>query len=283
MTHPKIAVIFYSLYGHTVTLAETAVKAAKQDGAEVTLYQIPETLSENVLKAMSAAPRRTDVPTIAPDDLLKYDGYIFVIPTRYGRSVAQVSAFFDMTGGIWAKQSLAGKFATVMSSTGTQNGGQETTAFTTLPFFIHHGIIHVPMGYSFAKTLSMDEIKGGAPWGAGTLARTDGSRQPSVLELEETTHHAKHFTSVVAQYRRGGERLKGDNPVKEVKEEQATTSAKEQGEPERAKTSSAVSGAKDSHAHEASDGSVDGNGKLKKRRSVFKKIKDVFHKDKGSH
>jgi len=205
---PKIAIVFYSLYGHTVTLVETAAKAARADGAEATVYQIPETLSAEVLAKLHAAPRRTDIPTLTPDDLLKYDGYIFVIPTRYGRSVAQFSAFFDMTGGQWAKQALAGKFATVMTSTGTQGGGMETTAFTTLPFFVHHGIIHVPMGYGFGKTTNMTEIKGGAPWGAGTHAGADGSRQPSALELEETTYHAQHFVSVLAQFQRGGERLK---------------------------------------------------------------------------
>jgi len=248
------------------------------------LYQIPETLSENVLKALSAAPRGADVPTVTSDDLVKYDGYIFVIPTRYGRAVSQFSQFFDMTGGNWAKQAYAGKFATVMTSTGTQNGGQETTAFTTLPFFIHHGIIHVPMGYSFEKTTTLDEIKGGAPWGAGTLAGPDGSRQPSVLELEETAHHAKHFTSVVAQFKRGSEKVKETSSSKV----EATTRAEEEHaeEDKRAHnagtTASAITGTstgKDNHGHDTSDagsGSVDTDRKPKKRMSWFKKVKKAL-------
>jgi len=156
---------------------------------------------------LHAAPRREDIPTITPDDLKECDGYIFVIATRYGRAVGQFSSFFDATGSLWMAQSLSGKFATVMTSTGTQSGGQETTALTTLPFFAHHGISYVPFGYVDPAMTTMDEIKGGAPWGAGTLAGGDGSRQPSALEIAQVGAHAKHFTEVVTQFIRGGERL----------------------------------------------------------------------------
>ncbi|KAG9004035.1 hypothetical protein FRB94_002744 [Tulasnella sp. JGI-2019a] len=304
-TSPKIAVIFYSLYGHTNTMAETAVKAAKDDGAEATLYQVPETLSEDVLSALHAAPRRTDVPTIDPKDLVNFDGYIFVIPTRYGRSVAQFSHFFDHTGGLWAKQSLAGKFATIMTSTGTQNGGQETTAFTTLPFLIHHGIIHVPHGYATAPQTSLNELKGGSPWGAGTVAAADGSRQPSVLELEEVASHAKHFVGVVTQFKRGGaepkaaKESKAAAPVQE--EHKAGAPAKEETEktektsetlaPPGTETATAVSahntgttststgqGASttDAPSTSASGAAGESTPVSKKRTSVFKKIKEAI-------
>ncbi|KAG8945133.1 hypothetical protein FRC04_001199 [Tulasnella sp. 424] len=209
MTGPKIAVIFYSLYSHCLTLAEKAVKAVSEadPSAEVKLFQVPETLSKEILEKMHAAPRREDIPVITPDELTHWDGYIFVIPTRYGRAVSQFSSFFDATGGLWAKQSLSGKFATVVVSTGTQNGGQETTAVTTLPFFTHHGIIYVPFGYIDPNLMQFNEIKGGGPWGSGTLAASDGSRQPSELELESVAIHTKHFASIVAQSARGAQRL----------------------------------------------------------------------------
>ncbi|KAG9004126.1 hypothetical protein FRB94_012395 [Tulasnella sp. JGI-2019a] len=198
----KIAVIYYSLYGHTKTLADKACAAAAADGVEATVFQVPETLSEDVLKVMGAAPRTSD-PIASGKTLEEHDGYILVIPTRYGRAVGQFSAFFDHTGGLWAKQALSKKMATIITSTGTQHGGQETTALTTIPFLTHHGIIYVPLGYADAKLMNMSEVLGGSPWGAGTLAAADGSRQPSELELGIVETHAKYFSGVVHQFIKG--------------------------------------------------------------------------------
>ncbi|KAG9042882.1 hypothetical protein FS837_010285 [Tulasnella sp. UAMH 9824] len=209
MAGPKIAVIYYSLYTHCLTLAERAVKAITEadSTAEVKLFQVPETLSKEILEKMHAPPRREDVPVITTEELPKWDAYVFVIPTRYGRAVSQFSSFFDATGGLWAKQALSGKYATVIHSTGTQNGGQETTTLTTLPFFAHHGIVFVPFGYIDPNMTKFEEVKGGSPWGAGTLAASDGSRQPSELELNAVDIHSKHFTGIVSQTVRGSHRL----------------------------------------------------------------------------
>ncbi|KAG8872023.1 hypothetical protein FRB97_008104 [Tulasnella sp. 331] len=281
-TSPKIAVIFYSLYGHTNTMAETAVKAAQEDGAEATLLQVPETLPEEALKALGAAPRRTDIPTIDSKDLPNYDGYIFVIPTRYGRSVSQFSQFFDATGGLWAKQALSGKFATIMTSTGTQNGGQETTAFTTLPFLMHHGIMHVPHGYGVPAQLKVEEIKGGSPWGSGTLAGPDGSRQPSVTELEEVSHHAKHFVSVVTQFKRGSERVKAAEAPKEAaavaEEKKETKSTAPEAAPPVSATHTGTSAAASTTDNASASGGESGAPTKKKKTSIFKKIKEGLKK-----
>jgi NAD(P)H dehydrogenase (quinone) len=198
----KIAVVYYSVYGHTKTLADEAVKALQGTGTEVNLFQLPETLSEEVLGKMGAAPRTAD-PVINHEDLPNYDGYIFVIATRYGRAVAQWSNFFDRTGGLWMQQALSKKFATIITSTGTQHGGQETTALTTMPFFAHHGIIYVPLGYKDGTITDMTEILAGSPWGSATLAGADGSRSPTVKELSVVAFHAKHFNEVVSQYVKG--------------------------------------------------------------------------------
>ncbi|KAG9050934.1 hypothetical protein FS837_001108 [Tulasnella sp. UAMH 9824] len=198
----KLAVIYYSLYGHCKTLAETARDTAKAEGADVEIYQVPETLSDEILAKMHA-PAKANHPVITTEKLTEFDGYIFVIPTRYGRAVGQFSSFFDATGGLWAKQALSKKFATIITSTGTQHGGQETTALTTLPFFAHHGIIFVPLGYAHPDIMRMDQILAGGPWGAGTLAASDGSRQPSEVELGLVGVHAKHFCGVVNQFVKG--------------------------------------------------------------------------------
>ncbi|EJT97748.1 hypothetical protein DACRYDRAFT_111646 [Dacryopinax primogenitus] len=196
----KIAVIYYSMYGHIKQLAEKAVEGVKSAGASVTLYQFPETLNEEILGKMHAPPKDAAVPIITPADLKEYDGIIFAFPTRYGRAVAQASAFFDATGQLWATGALVGKFAATIVSTATQNGGQETTHLTTMPFFAHHGLIYVPIGYVDKNLFNLQEIHGGSPWGASTMASSDGSRQPTDLEKSVAEYQGKYFAGVVNTY-----------------------------------------------------------------------------------
>jgi NAD(P)H dehydrogenase (quinone) len=127
--------------------------------------------------------------------------FLFGIPTRYGNFPAQFKAFWDATGQLWANGSLTGKYAGVFISTASQGGGQESTAMNALSTFAHHGIIYVPLGYahSFAQSSRLDEVHGGSPWGAGTFAGGDGSRQPSALELEIATIQGKMFWETVAK------------------------------------------------------------------------------------
>jgi len=173
----------------------------------VDIYQVPETLPQEVLTKMHAPPKTSHPVLTDPDILTQYDGFIFAFPTRYGRAPAQISAFFDSTGGLWMKGALVGKFATVATSTAGQHGGQESTGFTTLPFFVHHGINYVPLGYSHPDLQVLTEVSGGTPWGASTIASGDGSRQPSEIELRIAEHHGKHFTTIVNQFVVGKERL----------------------------------------------------------------------------
>jgi len=180
-----------------------AVEGAKANGAEVTLLQFPETLSEEILGKMYAPAKDKDVPIVQPAQLADFDAFIFAFPTRYGRAVHQVDAVFDATGGLWKSQALNGKMATIIVSTGTQHGGQETTVLTTIPYLAHHGIIYVPLGYKASSITQMKEVAGGSPYGAATLAAADGSRQPSELELGLAKFHAEHFTNIVSQYVRG--------------------------------------------------------------------------------
>ncbi|ETP37649.1 NAD(P)H:quinone oxidoreductase, type IV, partial [Phytophthora nicotianae P10297] len=189
----KIAIVYYSTYGHIAQLAE-AVKQGVESIAGVTadIYQVQETLSDEILGKMYAAPKK-DHPIATVETLKEADGILFGFPTRFGSLPAQVNAFFDSAGGLWAAGALVGKPAGIFFSTGTQGGGQETTAFTALTFLAHQGLTFVPLGYRAPELFNMDEIHGGSPWGAGTLAGGDGSRQPSKLELTVATTQGKSF------------------------------------------------------------------------------------------
>lgn len=198
---PKVAVIYYSLYGHIHTMAQSVKAGIEAAGGQADLFQIPETLSEEVLQKMHAPAKPSD-PVFHPNDLPKYDAYMFGIPTRYGNFPAQWKAFWDATGGLWAKGALHQKMAGVFVSTGTPGGGQEMTVASSLSTLTHHGIIFVPLGYkmTFPLASNLDEVHGGSPWGAGTFAGADGSRQPTQLEREMAFTQGKSFYDVVSRF-----------------------------------------------------------------------------------
>ncbi|KZT10401.1 benzoquinone reductase [Laetiporus sulphureus 93-53] len=200
MSSPRIAIVIYSMYGHIAKVAESVKSGVQSAGGSATIYQVSETLSQDILEKMHA-PAKPAYPIIAPTDLPNFDGFIFGVPTRYGNMPAQFKAFWDATGGLWASGALAGKYASVFVSTGTPGGGQEVTALSMLSTFTHHGIIFVPLGYSktFAQLSNLDEVRGGSPWGAGTFAGADGSRQPTALELEVAKIQGQHFYSVLSK------------------------------------------------------------------------------------
>eukprot|EP00747_Dinoflagellata_sp_TGD_P092807 gnl/TRDRNA2_/TRDRNA2_165534_c0_seq1.p1 gnl/TRDRNA2_/TRDRNA2_165534_c0~~gnl/TRDRNA2_/TRDRNA2_165534_c0_seq1.p1 ORF type:complete len:453 (-),score=91.73 gnl/TRDRNA2_/TRDRNA2_165534_c0_seq1:386-1744(-) len=199
----KVCVIYYSMYGHIKRLTDEIVTSLKNNGMQVDVYQVPELLPEEVLKKMGAPPKPKDavMDHSMVDKLPEYDGFLFGVPTRFGCLVAQMKAFFDSTGGLWQKGALAGKLAGTFVSTGTQNGGQETTHMTVLPNLVHHGMIFVPLGYAAGNEgqFNMDEIHGASPWGASTLAGPDGSRQVSALELRIAAKQGELFAARVKQ------------------------------------------------------------------------------------
>jgi len=194
---PKVAVIFYSMYGHVKTLAAEIKAGLEEAGCEATLLQVPETLPAEVLEKMSAPPKDESIEIADAHTLPEYDAFLFGVPTRFGMAAAQMKAFLDATGGLWMKGALVGKPAGLFFSTATQGGGQETTAFTFLTQLSHHGMIFVPIGYSSPLLMNMDEIHGGSPYGAGCLAAPDGSRAPSDLEKSLAKHQGSYFAGVV--------------------------------------------------------------------------------------
>eukprot|EP00271_Cylindrocystis_brebissonii_P018134 TRINITY_DN49_c0_g1_i1.p2 TRINITY_DN49_c0_g1~~TRINITY_DN49_c0_g1_i1.p2 ORF type:complete len:207 (-),score=54.12 TRINITY_DN49_c0_g1_i1:1342-1962(-) len=202
----KVYVVYYSMYGHVATLANEILKGAESvEGVEASIWQVPETLPDEVLGKMHAPPKQEDVPFIEAAQLAEADCILFGFPTRYGMMAAQMKAFFDATGGLWRTQALAGKPAGFFFSTGSQGGGQETTAFTAITQLVHHGMMFVPIGYTYgANMFVLDEVKGGSPYGAGTLAG-DGTRQPTKIELEQAFYQGQYTARVAVKLKKGAE------------------------------------------------------------------------------
>jgi len=180
-------------------MAGAVSKGVEAAGGTVKICRVPETLPKEVLEKMHAAPKNEDHKEATPDDLAAADAIIFGIPTRFGMAAAQVKALIDRTGGLWMKGALVGKPAGIFVSTGTQNGGQETTALTFVTQLVHHGMIFVPIGYACPKLFDLSEPHGGSPYGAGTLAGPKGDRKPSALELEVAEFQGKHITGIAAK------------------------------------------------------------------------------------
>ncbi|KAL8714892.1 MAG: hypothetical protein Q9220_001405 [cf. Caloplaca sp. 1 TL-2023] len=182
-------------------MADAELEGVKSAGGTADLYQVQETLPQEVLKMMYAAPKDDSIPVITPEKFAEYDAVLLGVPTRYGNFPAQWKAFFDSTGGQWKTGSFWGKYAGLFVSTGAQGGGQESTCIAAMSTLAHHGMIYVPLGYKTAGHLlgNLDEVHGGSPWGAGTFSNSDGSRQPTPLELDVAKAQGKMFYETVAK------------------------------------------------------------------------------------
>eukprot|EP00602_Paraphysomonas_sp_CaronLab_P003468 CAMPEP_0185024180 /NCGR_PEP_ID=MMETSP1103-20130426/7150_1 /TAXON_ID=36769 /ORGANISM="Paraphysomonas bandaiensis, Strain Caron Lab Isolate" /LENGTH=194 /DNA_ID=CAMNT_0027557077 /DNA_START=110 /DNA_END=694 /DNA_ORIENTATION=- len=191
------------MYNHVKTLAEHIKSSIEDAGCEATLLQVPETLPAGVLEKMHAPAKDESIPIATASMLTEYDGILFGIPTRFGMAAAQMKAFMDSTGGLWQSGGLVGKTAGIFFSTGTQNGGQETTAMTWVTQLAHHGMIYVPLGYINPAVFDLSTPHGGSAWGPGTLAGADGSRQPSDLEVGVAKSYGAHFAGITAALKAG--------------------------------------------------------------------------------
>ena len=186
----RVLVLYYSTYGHIETMAEAVAEGARATGATVDVKRVPETVPEAIagpahFKLDQAAP----VATVA--DLEHYDAIIVGCPTRFGRLPSQMASFFDQAGGLWARGALNGKVGGAFTSTATQHGGQEVTLFSVITNLLHFGLIIVGLPYSFQGQMTLDEIVGGSPYGATTIAGGQGQRQPSAIELDGARHQGR--------------------------------------------------------------------------------------------
>jgi len=187
----KVLVLYYSSYGHIEQLAKAVAEGAKAGGASVVdIKRVPETVPEAVAKgAHFKLDQAAPVATVA--DLENYDAIIVGTPTRYGRMSSQLAAFLDQTGGQWARGAFNGKVGAAFTSTATQHGGQEQTLFSVITNLLHFGMVVVGLPYSHAGMMSVEEIVGGTPYGASTIAGGDGSRQPTATDLAGAQHQGE--------------------------------------------------------------------------------------------
>ncbi len=199
----KVLIVFYSTYGHVYKMAEAVAEGAKEaTGAEVDIRRVPETLPPEVLEKMGAVDAQKAFSHIAEcsvDDLARADAVIFGTPTRFGNMCGQMRQFLDATGQLWANGSLVGKVGSVFTSSATQHGGQESTILTFHVTLLHHGFVVVGLPYAFQGQMRIDEITGGSPYGASTIAGGDGSRMPSENELEAARFQGKHVAEIASK------------------------------------------------------------------------------------
>jgi NAD(P)H dehydrogenase (quinone) len=194
----KILVLYYSMYGHIETMANSVADGARGvPGTEVTVKRVPETMNEEAFRnAGGKADQAAPVATV--QELADYDAIIIGTPTRFGNMAGQMRTFLDQTGGLWAKGALAGKIASVFTSTGT-GGGQEMTITSTWTTLAHHGMIIVPIGYTNPALFDISQVGGGTPYGASTIAGGDGSRQPDERELGIAKHQGEYVAKVAVK------------------------------------------------------------------------------------
>lgn len=194
----KVLILYYSTYGHIETMAYAVAEGVREAGAEAVVKRVPETVPlEIAQKAHFKLDQPAPVATV--QELPEYDAVILGVPTRYGRMASQMTAFWDAAGSVWASGALTGKVGSVFSSTATQHGGQETTLFSGITNLMHFGMVIVGLPYAFQGQSTLDEITGGAPYGATTIAGGQGQRQPSENELAGARWQGRHVAQIATK------------------------------------------------------------------------------------
>ena len=186
----KVLVLYYSTYGHIETMAQAIADGARATGATVDVKRVPETVPADIAKSAHFKLDQA-APVATVEDLEHYDAIIVGAPTRFGRMPSQLAAFFDQAGGLWARGALNGKVGGAFTSTATQHGGQEGTLFSIITNLMHFGMTIVGLPYSFQGQMTLDEVVGGSPYGATTIAGGQGQRQPSATELDGARFQGK--------------------------------------------------------------------------------------------
>jgi NAD(P)H dehydrogenase (quinone) len=194
----KILVLYYSTYGHIETMAEAVAEGARSTGAIADVKRVPETVpEESAVRNHFKIDQKAPIATVA--DLENYDAIIVGTGTRFGRISSQMAAFLDQAGGLWMRGALNGKVGAAFTSSATQHGGQEMTLFSIITNLLHFGMTIVGLPYSFQGQMRNDEVVGGSPYGATTIANGDGSRQPSETELEGAKFQGRHVAEITAK------------------------------------------------------------------------------------
>lgn len=191
----KVLVLYYSSYGHIETMAQAVAEGVRAAGAEAVVKRVPELVPEEIAKASGfKLDQAAAVATVA--ELPDYDAIILGVPTRFGSMPSQMKNFLDQTGGLWAQGKLIGKVGSVFTSTASQHGGQESTILSTHTVLLHHGMVIVGLPYSYQGQLGVQELVGGSPYGASTIADGDGSRKPSENDLAGARYQGRHVAEI---------------------------------------------------------------------------------------
>ena len=195
----KVLVLYYSSYGHLSQMADAVAEGARAGGAEVDVLRVPETAPAEVAAAAGFKSDHTHAIISGVEALADYDAIIIGAPTRFGRMPSQMASFLDQAGGLWFRGALNGKVGAAFTSTASQHGGQETTLFSVITNLLHFGMTIVGLDYGFAGQMGVDQVKGGSPYGATTIADGDGSRMPSATELDGARYQGKRVAEVAAK------------------------------------------------------------------------------------
>ncbi|MDX5330623.1 MAG: NAD(P)H:quinone oxidoreductase [Caulobacteraceae bacterium] len=194
----KVLVLYYSAYGHIETMAKAVADGAREAGAQVDIKRVPDLVPEEVAKAAHYKLDQ-EAPIAKIEDLAEYDAIIVGVGTRFGRMASQMANFLDQAGGLWARGALNGKVGGAFTATATQHGGQETTLMSIITNLMHFGLVIVGMDYGYQAQMRLDEVTGGAPYGATTITGGDGSRQPSQTELDGARYQGRRVAEVAAK------------------------------------------------------------------------------------
>jgi len=195
----KVLILYHSFYGHIEAMAEAIARGARSvAGTVVDVKRVPETVPAEVFQGAGGKADQA-APLAKPEELANYDAIVFGAPTRFGNVSAQMRTFMDQTGGLWMKGALVGKVGSVFTSSATQHGGQESTILTFLPTLLHHGMVVVGLPYAESRQTGLDEIKGGSPYGAATIAGGKGERMPSEQELGMAAFQGKHVATLASK------------------------------------------------------------------------------------
>ena len=195
----KVLVLYHSMYGHIEKMAQAVAAGAREvAGTQVDLKRVPETMAPEAFAAAHGKAYQP-APVATPDELANYDAIVFGTPTRFGNMTGQMRNFLDQTGGLWARCALIGKVGSVFTASATQHGGQESTILTFHPTLLHHGMVVVGLPYAEPRQMGLDEIKGGSPYGASTIAGGQGERQPSEQELGMAAFQGRHVATIAVK------------------------------------------------------------------------------------
>ena len=195
----RILVLYYSSYGHIAKMADAVAEGVRNAGHECEVRRVPETAPPEIAQAAGFVPDESHPLVEGIGSLAEYDGIVIGAPTRFGRMPSQMAAFLDQAGGLWYTDALVGKVAAAFTSTAAQHGGQETTLFSIITNLLHFGCTIVGLDYGFKAQNGVDEVRGGAPYGATTIANNDGSRQPSQTDLDGARYLGRRVAETAAK------------------------------------------------------------------------------------